>query len=176
MLLDILIGIPILVFTLIGVRDGIVRKLIAILVVIGGLFVGQIFQHDASVLLVEKIGVDPSNAPMLGYLTIFFGLVLLQALVYRLVAGKYKIGGVADRVIGCVLGFAEGVLFISALLLILLPTGFPSRDTARDSRFYKSVVNIAPQIMDVESSLDTDSVQQSLGIPTKKDKKKNDEQ
>ncbi len=171
MLLDILIAVPIILFTLMGLRDGIVRKLIAILVMIGGLFIGQIYQHDAGEFLISKLNVDPSNAPMLGYLTIFFGLVVLQALVYRLVAGNYKIGGVADRIIGCVLGWAEGMLFVSALLLILLPTGFPARETSKDSRFYKSVVNIAPQILDVQSGLDTESVQQSLGIPSKKDEK-----
>jgi len=175
MLLDILIVVPIILFTLMGLRDGIVRKAIAILVMIGGLFAGQIFQHDAGEFLVSKVGADPSSAPMLGYLTIFFGLVLLQALVYRLVAGKYKIGGVADRIIGCGLGFAEGMLLVSSILLILLPTGFPSRTTARDSRFYKSVVNIAPQILDVESSINTESIQESIGIPTKKDKKATDE-
>jgi uncharacterized membrane protein required for colicin V production len=175
MLLDILIAVPVIMLTLMGLRDGIVRKLIAIIVMIGGLFVGQIYQHDAGEFLIDKLGVDPSSAPLLGYLTIFIGLFLLQALVYRLAAGKYKIGGVADRIIGCVLGFVEGILLVSALLLILLPSGFPSRETSKDSRFYKSVVNIAPQILDVQSTLNTDGVQESLGISPSKNKKKNDQ-
>jgi membrane protein required for colicin V production len=170
MLLDILIAVPIIFFTLIGFRDGIVRKLVAIVIMIGGLFAGQIYQHDAGEFLVDNLAVDPSHAPMLGYLAIFFGLILVQALVYRLAAGKYKIGGFADHVIGCVLGFAEGVLFVSAVLLILLPTGFPERGTSKDSRFYKSVVNIAPQILDVESSVNPESVKESLEIPAKKQK------
>jgi uncharacterized membrane protein required for colicin V production len=170
MLLDILIAVPIILFTLLGLRDGVVRKLIAILVMIGGLFLGQMYQHDVGEFFISNLDADASEAPMFGYLAIFFGLVLVQALVYRLLAGKYKIGGMADRMIGCALGFAEGMLFISALLLILLPTGFPSRTTSKDSRFYKSVVNIAPQIMDVESTMSPDAIQQSLGI--KKEKKK----
>ena len=75
----------------------------------------------------------------------------MQGLLYRILAKNYKIGGFADRVGGIVLGFVEGVLFVSSLLLIFATSDFPDRNNKRDSQFYKSVVNVAPQILDMTS-------------------------
>ena len=59
----------------------------------------------------EQVNED---APIYGFLVIFLGLFVLQGLVYRIVAKNYKIGGFADRIGGIVLGFIEGVIFVSS--------------------------------------------------------------
>jgi uncharacterized membrane protein required for colicin V production len=153
MLLDILIFVPILICILFGLRDGIVRKLVAIVVLIAGLILGQIYMHDLGKYFVEQGGASQENAPIYGFLSIFLGLLLVQGLFYRIVAKNYKIGGFADRIGGLILGFIEGVLFVSSLLFIFALFGFPSNSTKRDSQFYKSVVNIAPKILDLTSTV-----------------------
>ncbi|HTP80368.1 MAG TPA: CvpA family protein [Bacteroidota bacterium] len=148
MLLDMLLGVPVIFTSVLGFRDGIVRKLVAIGSMVVALVVGQLFMRDVGQLLTSLLDVPPSEAPMKGFLTIFFVIVFLQGLIYRLAADGYKIGGIADRVGGCALGFGEGILFASAMLMIFAMEGAPSRATARDSRLYKPVVNIAPEIVD----------------------------
>jgi uncharacterized membrane protein required for colicin V production len=157
MILDIFIGIPILFFILLGVRDGIVRKLVAIIVLIGGLFLGQLYMHPVGTYLANRGWINSTDAQHDGFLIIFLGLAILQTLLYKILTGSYKIGGVADRIGGTVLGFIEGTIFVSSLLFIFALSGSPDRQTKRDSRFYKSVVNIAPQILDMTSSLDIDA-------------------
>ena len=189
MLLDILIFVPILMCILFGLRDGIVRKLVANIVLIAGLILGQLYMHDVGSYLVEHGGSSQENAPIYGFLTIFLGSLLLQSLVYRIVAKNYKIGGFADRLGGIVLGFIEGVLFVSSLLFIFALTDFPDATNKHDSQFYKSVVNIAPQILDLTSasgpemfdkikdigspeSLDKNKVKKNQPRPTSKDQNK----
>ena len=156
MILDGLIGIPMLFFILLGFRDGVVRKLVAIIVLVAGLYLGQIYMHDLGKFLSENGWVQSANPSTYGFLTIFLGLAILQGLLYKFIAKGYKIGGFADRVGGLVLGFIEGALFISSLLFVFALTGFPSRETKRDARLYKPIVNIAPQILDFTSTLSPD--------------------
>jgi uncharacterized membrane protein required for colicin V production len=153
MLVDILIFVPILLCVLFGLRDGIVRKIVAIVVLIAGLILGQLYMHDVGKYLIGHGGASEEGAPIYGFLIIFFGLLLLQGLFYRIITKNYKIGGFADRIGGIILGFIEGVLFVSSMLFIFAMVDFPDRTNKHDSQFYKSVVNIAPQILDITSTV-----------------------
>jgi uncharacterized membrane protein required for colicin V production len=138
---------------LFGLRDGIVRKIVASIVLIVGLILGQLYMHDVGKYLVDHGGASQENAPIYGFLSIFLGILLVQGFFYRIVTKNYKIGGIADRIGGIALGFIEGVLFVSSLLFIFTLSGFPDSATKRDSQFYKSVVNIAPRILDLTSTV-----------------------
>jgi uncharacterized membrane protein required for colicin V production len=157
MLLDLLIAPPMLFFTLFGLRDGFVRKLVAILLMCVGLLVGQLFMNDLAQLFVENELVQAADAPLYAYLSIFLLVAVLQWLLYKFLARNYRIGGFLDRVGGIVFGFMEGAVFLSCLFYIFARTGFPSYDLRRDSMFYKPIVNIAPQILDLTSFIETES-------------------
>jgi uncharacterized membrane protein required for colicin V production len=120
---------------------------------------GQVFLRDAADLLVESAGVDPADAPVLGFLSVFFVILILQALVYRFATGPFKIGGVADRLGGGVMGVVQGVLFLSCFLFIMSMAGWPSRNMKRDSRIYRGIVNIAPQILDEVTTLGPEAME-----------------
>jgi uncharacterized membrane protein required for colicin V production len=168
MLLDILIFVPVLCCILFGIRDGIVRKLVAIIVMIAGLIVGQLYMHDVGTFLTEHAGASQENAPLYGFLTIFIGLIIVQGFIYRVIAKNYKIGGFADRIGGLVLGFIEGIVFTSSMFFIFAMVGFPDHTSKRDSQFYKSIVNIAPQILDMTTSLGSDSFEKIEEIGNEK--------
>jgi uncharacterized membrane protein required for colicin V production len=174
MLLDILIFVPILICILFGVRDGIVRKLVAIIILIAGLILGQIYMRDVGNFIVGRGGINHEDAPLYGFLIIFLGLLIIQGFLYRILTGSYKIGGIADRIGGIVVGFIEGVLFVSSMLFIFAMADFPDRTNKHDSQFYKSVVNIAPQILDMTSTVGPDVLDKlkEMGTPGSIDKSK----
>lgn len=153
MLLDFLFAFPIIISGLLGFRDGLVRKLVAIAVIVGGMFISQIFMKDVADLLVKHISTDKSTAPLTAYFMIFFTLILLQSLLYRLLAGGYKIGGIADRIIGCALGLFEASLILSVVLVMFSLRGIPERKTVRDSRAYATLISIAPLITDFATNI-----------------------
>lgn len=159
MILDILLGGWLIVASLVGARDGFVRKLVSSAMTVVALILGQVLMKDAADLLVESAGVDPAGAPQLGFLTVFLVILLLQSLVYRFVTGPYKIGGIADRIGGGVAGVAQGVLFLSSFLFIMTMSGWPSRAMTRDSRIYRGIVNLSPQILDAVTTLGPEAVE-----------------
>ncbi|MBN1398378.1 MAG: CvpA family protein [Bacteroidetes bacterium] len=174
MLLDILIFGPVLTCILYGVRDGFVRKLVAMFVIVVALILAQLFMRDVGVFLAGRGGISHEYAPMYGFLLVFIGLVVLQAFLYRFLTHRYKIGGIPDRIVGGVLGFFEGMLLVSSLLYIFAMYGFPDRQTKKDSEFHKSVVNIAPMILDLTSTIGPEVLQklEEYGTPESSDKKK----
>ncbi len=153
MLLDIFLVSPLILYTLLGVRDGLVRKLVSIGAIVLALFLAQAFMHDAGNLLVGNVGTSQSSAPTLGFLAIFCFVTLIVSVVYKVTSGNFKIGGIADKILGAILGFVQGALLASSLLLIMAFQGIPSRETVKDSRLYKPIVNIAPQILDLGAEI-----------------------
>jgi len=153
MLLDLILISPLILYTLLGLRDGLVRKLVSIGAIILALFLGQMFMHDVAEWMVGNLGTSAANAPTLAFACVFLFVTLLVSIAYRVTSGNYKIGGVADKVLGSVLGFIQGALLASSFLLFLAFQGMPSRETIRDSRLYRPLVNIAPQILDLGAEI-----------------------
>jgi uncharacterized membrane protein required for colicin V production len=153
MIIDLLILFPLIVFGALGFRDGSIRKIVAIVVVIIGMFVSQYFMHDFAELLRDNLHILPATAPMTAFFMIFFMLFFLQLLLYRYITDSFKIGKLADRVIGAALGTIEGIIIISVIIFVLTMKGPPSRKTIWDSRLYIPTAAIAPQIMDFFSNL-----------------------
>jgi uncharacterized membrane protein required for colicin V production len=150
---DIFLAIPLILYTLLGFRDGIVRKLVSIGAIIAALFLGQIYMHEAADFFIENLGISAGNGPTLGFLGIFLVVTLIVSLVYKIASDNFKIGGIADKVLGALLGFVQGALLASSILLIMAFQGMPSRTTARDSRLYRPLVNLAPQILDLGAEI-----------------------
>lgn len=158
MILDIIILFPLIGFGVLGFRDGSARKLVAIVVIILGMFLGQQFMHDLGKVLVEKLNFQPATAPITSFLMIFLILFMLQFALYRIVTGNYKFaaegpGAMVDRIIAVPLGLVEGIIFISVVIsLIVMQDGPPRSQTTRESRLYAPVAAVAPQIMDLFST------------------------
>ncbi|MBI4418076.1 MAG: CvpA family protein [Ignavibacteriales bacterium] len=148
MIIDLFIIFPVIALCVLGFRDGIVKKGIGVVVTIIALIVAQLMVNDVAEFYVNEFDSDRTDAVILGFYTVFFGLVFLQSLIYRLSGTEYRIGGIADRIIGSILGLFQGLVIMSVIFMMLNLTGFPSRSYRNDSRLYKPVVNIAPQILD----------------------------
>lgn len=158
MVIDLVILLPLIGFGVLGFRDGSARKLVAIVVIILGMFLGHVSMHGLGTFLSENLKYQPATAPITAFLMIFLILFLLQLTLYRLVTGNYKFaregaGSVVDRICGAPLGVVEGVIFISVfIMLITMRDGPPRSRTTRDSRLYAPVASVAPQIMDLFSN------------------------
>jgi len=148
MVIDLIIIFPVITLCVLGFKDGLVKKGIGLAVTIIALVVAQLLTNDMAEFYVNEFDTDRRDGVILGFYTVFFGLIFLQSLVYRLSGSEYKIGGIADRMIGSFLGLLQGIIIMSALFMMLNLTGFPSRTYRNDSRLYKPVVNAAPQILD----------------------------
>lgn len=148
MIIDLMIIFPVITLCVLGFRDGIVKKGIALLVTFAAMIIAQLLMNDIAEFYIMEFDIERGDAVIYGFYSIFFGLIFLQSLMYRLTASDYKIGGIADRFIGSGLGLLQGLLIMSVIFMMLSLRGFPSRQYRNDSRLYKPVVNIAPQLLD----------------------------
>ncbi len=148
MALDLFIGVPILIAVLLGLRDGVVRKLVSLVVMLIAMYVAQITRNNVGQFLISVGFCTRETSATWGFLLIFFSIMILQSLIYRIVAKNYKINGIGDRIAGGTVGFIQGVIFISIILMVLAPHRFPSRYFVMGSQFYRPVVNVAPQLLD----------------------------
>ncbi|MBP8975438.1 MAG: CvpA family protein [Bacteroidetes bacterium] len=148
MLLDIIIGFPILVTIFWGFRDGLVKKIVATVVMLLALYIAQISRHSVGEFLISAGVASSEKAPTISFLLVFLGICTLEIILYRIIAGKYKLGGLGDKIAGAAIGLIEGVIFMSAILMVLTVYRFPSRNLIETSQLYKPIVNVAPQILD----------------------------
>lgn len=151
--LDLLVVTPIIIFLLLGFRDGTVRKLVAVVMAVLAMNLAKIYMGEVGKVLMEKAGVESVDAPTLGFLTVFCSLMLLQSLLYRLLARNYKIGGLVDRILGSVVGFFEGVIIVAAVAYALQLQGFPSQKTVRDARLYTPVASVGTTVLRIADVL-----------------------
>jgi|WetSurSiteA1Bulk_404760.scaffolds.fasta_scaffold30989_2 uncharacterized membrane protein required for colicin V production len=151
--LDLLVVTPIIIALLLGFRDGTVRKLVSVLMAILSMNLAKIYMGDVGKVLMEKVQIESADAPTLGFLTIFFTLMLMQSLLYRLLARNYKIGGMVDRILGSAVGFVQGVIVVAAVAYALQLQGFPSQKTVRDARLYTPVASVGPMILRIADVL-----------------------
>ena len=155
--LDLLLASWLIIAGLLGFRDGSVRKLTSLVMTGVALFVGHMLMRSVGDVFIETLSVGDATGPMMGFLAVFVGIVLVQSIVYKIATESYKIGGLADMVAGSFLGLFQGMLFLSSLLFILSFAGVPSKSTKEYSKIYRSVVNIAPQLLDLFTTVQTSS-------------------
>lgn len=148
MVIDLLIIFPVVSLTALGFKDGMVKKGTALLVTFVAMIVAQAVLDDVATFFAGEFDLERPDAVLYGYFAVFFGMIFLQSLIYRLAASDYKIGGIADRTVGAVLGFFQGMLIMSVVFMMLALQQFPSRTYRIDSRLYKPVANLAPQLLD----------------------------
>lgn len=148
MIVDLMIVFPLIILTALGFKDGLVKKGIALLVTFMAMIVAQTVLDDVATLFAGEFDLERADAVLYGYFAVFFGMIFLQSLIYRLTASGYKIGGIADRMVGASLGFLQGLLIMSVVFMMLALQRFPSRQYRVDSRLYKPVANLAPQLLD----------------------------
>lgn len=79
MIIDLLILFPVIVFGMLGFRDGSVRKIVAIVVAIIAMFVSQYAMHDFAEFLRDNMHIMPQTAPMTAFFMIFFMMFFLQS-------------------------------------------------------------------------------------------------
>ncbi len=153
MVIDIILAFTLIAFGGLGWRDASARKLTSIAVCIIGMFVAHYFMQDLGQFLIKKLHYQPETAPVAAFLMIFLVLFLLQFALYRPLTHNYKFGGIVDKIFGVPLGLVEGVIFISIVIFVINMQGPPRERTVRDSRLYRPVASVAPQIFDLFSTV-----------------------
>ncbi len=127
---DVVLALIILLSALAGLRSGFARVVVGLIATIAGLLVGFWCYRIVAAKLMPFLST-PALADIFGFLIIFFGILILGALIAALLSRLFKWIGLSwfDHFLGGVAGLIRGILMVAALAAILVafvPSPVPS--------------------------------------------------
>ncbi|MDI6767176.1 MAG: CvpA family protein [Bacteroidota bacterium] len=144
---DILIVVGILLFVVLGIRDGFFKKIFGILGFLGGLICATKFMVPFAETFIDWIGFSEEISLILAFFIIFILFVVLVNLFYHWF-GQSGSGTIElwSRIIGGILGFAQGLVAVSLVLVMFSFYDIPTKEDRSDSFLYKDTIKIAPNV------------------------------
>ncbi len=148
-ILDILILIGILIFVLLGFRDGLLRKVFGILAVLGGLICATKFMSPVADFISQWMSFGEETLVILSFFLIFIIIIAIVNLFYRWFGetGSDTLK-VWSRLAGGFLGAFQGALAVSLILQMFNLFDIPVDETKKESNLYKPISQLAPAIFD----------------------------
>lgn len=150
-IIDIVIVLVVLFGGVLGYRDGLFRKILAMTSFFIGIIVATEFMGIWGRVLYEIFGFSREICYMLAFFSIFTVIVVLQNFLYYMVGEIGGLGRVVNRLGGILIGLFQGSLAISLVLLLLSVFEIPPASVKGESSLYKPFLNVAPRVFDFAS-------------------------
>lgn len=118
--LDIILIVILLITLVLGLLKGLVRQIIGILALIAGVIFALIYYGLPSAFFV-RLGMSPNLSYFLGFLTVFFAVLLfgwlVAMLLSKLMRGPFKF---FNHILGGAFGLLKGILLCGVIVFAML--------------------------------------------------------
>lgn len=151
--LDIIIGIILILFAIVGLRNGIIREAFSLAAFIGGIYGAIKLSDMVGKWLGNIINVSPEWMAVISFILVFIALALLINWLGNMLANLIESIslGFIDKLGGVVFGIAKGFLLVGVLILLLDFFGIKDvvdDETREGSKLYKNSEKVAAWIYD----------------------------
>lgn len=151
--LDIIIGIILILFAIVGLRNGIIREAFSLAAFIGGIYGAIKLSNVVGHWLGKIINVSPEWMSVISFIIVFVALALLINWLGNWLAQVVESInlGFIDKIGGIVFGIAKGFLLVGVLILLLDFFGIKdvlNEETRKGSKLYKYSEDVATWIYD----------------------------
>jgi membrane protein required for colicin V production len=155
---DILILIGLLLYMIMGYRDGFQKKIFGIIGFWGGLILGTKLMDPVGTEIGGWFSMDEDLAFVLAFFCLFVLFAIIMNFSYRWF-GKTGSGTLStvSRIGGALLGAVQGLVALSLILIMFNIFNVPSEETQNESLLYTETLQIAPDIFDYSTSWIPDS-------------------
>ncbi|MBS4029709.1 MAG: CvpA family protein [Ignavibacteriales bacterium] len=161
-MLDIILASFLLLGFLLGLKDGLLKKVFTLIAVLLGAYLSYRFFRMGSVFLMNNASFSPQLSVALSFLLIFLIVYIVVKVLYRLFEPDKPKYSIINRILGGIVGIVQAVIVLSFLLLGASFFHFPNEEMKEPSKLYKTLINLAPQIMDKTEDIFPRSTQESL--------------
>jgi membrane protein required for colicin V production len=152
-MIDALILIGLLIYMVLGFRDGFFKKIFGVLGFWGGLICATKFFPLAGGMIISWLDLSKETAFILAFFLIFLLVSLVLNLFYRWFGrSSSNTIKISSRMTGLAMGCVQGAVAISLFLLMLNIFDLPSEENKNSSYLYKPLLKVAPTVFDYSTS------------------------
>ena len=139
-------------FVLLGFRDGFFKKIFGIFGIWGGLILAIKYMNPLSDNLTPWLDFSNEVAVVLAFSVIFLFSVIAVNVIYRSFGrSSSDTLDIRTRIAGAVLGFGQGLVTVSLVLIMLSIFETPGEDERKSSFIYDKMLKVAPAVFDVST-------------------------
>lgn len=137
-----------------GSTVGAIRQVTSLIGFLVAFLVGVQLMHPVGRLVVARLGIADTVAPVVGFAVLFVGIQLLFYLLSRLVERVIETLSLSlvNRAAGGALGAFKAALLLSVLFLVLSSVQMPGAETRKQSVLYGPVAGVLPKTLDAASA------------------------
>lgn len=130
-----------LLSALISLLRGFVKEALSLATWIAAMIVGRLFSAQLAVLLEKQISL-PSARLATAFAILFFGTLIVGALINQLISQLVKVTGLTgtDRLLGMLFGCARGVLVVVVIVGVLSMTPVINDPWWKESKFIPMIL------------------------------------
>lgn len=146
--IDLIIIVTVLVGFILGFKDGFVRKLIGLIGFGLAILLAALFKNNLGKMVENVFDIEIYLSEIIAGITIFFGVIVVFALLKRVIHPFDKVNNLINQIIGGVVGIFQLLYFVSAVFLLLNIFDVPGKSVKESSAFYNITYKIIPVTID----------------------------
>lgn len=142
-----------------GLKNGFIRQLVALAVVVGGIVLALRFSDTVGAWLQQRIKVEPFWIKTISFALIFIAVALVLNLAGKLLEKVLSIAmlGWLNRLLGLALALATSALLIGVIVYMVDSANqlveFLPKEKIEESRFYKPLLTLVQNVFPYLKSL-----------------------
>jgi len=142
-----------------GLKNGFIRQLVALAVVVGGIVLALRFSDTVGAWLQQRIKVEPFWIKAISFALIFIAVALVLNLAGKLLEKVLSIAmlGWLNRLLGLALALATSALLIGVIVYLVDSANqlveFLPKEKIEESRFYKPLLTLVQNVFPYLKSL-----------------------
>ena len=156
--IDIILGVLLLIFAVIGLKNGIIREVCSLIAFFAGIYGALHFADYVGGKIGEWLNINPDVLKIIAYVIVFIALVLLINLLGKILSKLVETIslGFIDKLGGIVFGLAKGFLIIGGFIMLMEfanMTSITQGPAAKNSPLYRISKNTAAYIYNYRDTI-----------------------
>jgi len=134
---------------LLGLKDGLIKKIISLAALVAAIFVSITLSHDVKKLIMETTSLNALPAMIVSFILIFVISFILASILSKILTPKDAVFGFINKILGGIVGILQVSLLLSAVFIFLNIFNFPDKEIRERSLTYGFTYSLIPNTFKV---------------------------